>query len=146
MPPALLVVVLRLLTAAHFQWSDPVYQAIENQSLWHLGILGMDRLNRGVPIPVRRRRVSAGKRVTLPPRELFISAEEEACTAMHGLSHSTGHQKRLAREGISELAPFGSPVCSREELVANSGRVFLRRSRNLERGHFESSRIRGPAG
>ena len=38
---------------------------------------------------------------------------------MHGLSHSTGHQKRLAREGISELAPFGSPVCSREELVAN---------------------------
>jgi hypothetical protein len=36
-PPALLVIVLRLLTAAHFQWSDPVYQAIENRSLWHLG-------------------------------------------------------------------------------------------------------------
>ena len=36
-PPALLVVVLRLLTAAHFQWLNPVYQAIENRSLWHLG-------------------------------------------------------------------------------------------------------------
>jgi hypothetical protein len=35
--PALLVIVLRLLIAAHFQWSNPVYQAIENRSLWHLG-------------------------------------------------------------------------------------------------------------
>jgi hypothetical protein len=36
-PPTLFVVVLRLLTAAHFQWSNPVYQEIENRSLWHLG-------------------------------------------------------------------------------------------------------------
>jgi antirestriction protein ArdC len=64
-------------------------------------------------------------RVTLPPRELFISAEEEACTAMHELSHSTGHQKRLAREGISELAPFGSPVYSREELVAELSAAYF---------------------
>jgi hypothetical protein len=35
-PPALVVVVLRLLTADHFQWSNPVYQAIENRSLWHV--------------------------------------------------------------------------------------------------------------
>ena len=36
-PPALLVLVLRLLAAAHFQRSNPVYRAIENRSLWHLG-------------------------------------------------------------------------------------------------------------
>jgi len=36
-PPALLVLVLRLLAAAHFQWSNPVYRAIENRSLWQLG-------------------------------------------------------------------------------------------------------------
>ncbi|HEY6421506.1 MAG TPA: hypothetical protein VIX59_21115 [Candidatus Binataceae bacterium] len=36
-PPALLVIVLRLLAAAHFQWSNPVYRAIENRWLWHLG-------------------------------------------------------------------------------------------------------------
>ncbi|HVA67868.1 MAG TPA: hypothetical protein VNF45_01050 [Candidatus Binataceae bacterium] len=36
-PPALLVVMLRLLAAAHFQWSNPIYRAIENRSLWHLG-------------------------------------------------------------------------------------------------------------
>ena len=35
--PALLVLVLRLLTAAHFRWSNPVYGALENRSLWHLG-------------------------------------------------------------------------------------------------------------
>jgi len=36
-PPALVVLVLRLLAGAHFQWSNPVYRAIENRSLWHLG-------------------------------------------------------------------------------------------------------------
>jgi len=36
-PPALLVLVLRLLAAAHLRWSNPVYRAIENRSLWHLG-------------------------------------------------------------------------------------------------------------
>jgi hypothetical protein len=36
-PPALVVVALRLLASAHFQWSNPVYRAIENRSLWHLG-------------------------------------------------------------------------------------------------------------
>jgi hypothetical protein len=36
-PPALLVVVLRLLAGAQFQWSNPLYRALENRSLWHLG-------------------------------------------------------------------------------------------------------------
>jgi antirestriction protein ArdC len=64
-------------------------------------------------------------RVTLPPRELFISAEKEACTAAHELSHSAGHEKRLAREWITELAPFGSHVYSREELVAELSAAYL---------------------
>lgn len=64
-------------------------------------------------------------RVTLPPRELFISPEQEAATAFHELSHSTGHKKRLAREGIMEIAPFGSPLYSREELVAELSAGYL---------------------
>ncbi len=36
-PPALLVVLLRLLAAARFQWSNSVYLVIEKRSLWHLG-------------------------------------------------------------------------------------------------------------
>jgi hypothetical protein len=36
-PLALLILVLRLLAAAHFQWPNPIYRAMENRSLWHLG-------------------------------------------------------------------------------------------------------------
>ena len=64
-------------------------------------------------------------RITLPPRELFISAEEEAATETHELVHSTGSEKRLAREGICDAAPFGSPVYSKEELVAEMGAAYL---------------------
>ncbi|HLK82858.1 MAG TPA: zincin-like metallopeptidase domain-containing protein [Xanthobacteraceae bacterium] len=64
-------------------------------------------------------------RVTLPPRELFGSAAEDAATTLHELSHSTGHEKRLGREGITEVAPFGSAVYSREELVAELSAAFL---------------------
>jgi antirestriction protein ArdC len=64
-------------------------------------------------------------RVTLPPRELFISAEAEGETILHELVHSSGSVKRLAREGVCEAAPFGSPVYSKEELTAEFGAAYL---------------------
>jgi antirestriction protein ArdC len=64
-------------------------------------------------------------RITLPPRELFGSAAEAAATTLHEISHSSGHEKRLAREGITEVAPFGSPIYSHEELVAELSAAFL---------------------
>ena len=64
-------------------------------------------------------------RITLPPRELFENAAEHAATTLHELSHSSGHEKRLGREGITEVAPYGSPVYSREELVAELSAAFL---------------------
>ena len=64
-------------------------------------------------------------RVTLPPPELFTSAEEYYATGLHELIHSTGHQKRLARESILEAAPFGSATYSVEELVAEMGAAYL---------------------
>jgi antirestriction protein ArdC len=64
-------------------------------------------------------------RITLPPRELFISAEEEAATEAHELIHSCGHVKRLGRESICDAAPFGSPVYSKEELTAEFGAAYL---------------------
>ncbi len=68
---------------------------------------------------------SISDRITLPLRELFISAEEEAATETHELIHSSGSEKRLAREGICEAAPFGSPVYSKEELCAELGAAYL---------------------
>jgi antirestriction protein ArdC len=64
-------------------------------------------------------------RITLPPRELFTSAEEFYGTALHETVHSSGSEKRLAREGICEAAPFGSPFYSKEELVAELGAAYL---------------------
>jgi antirestriction protein ArdC len=56
-------------------------------------------------------------RITLPPRELFISAAEHFATLAHELSHAAGAPKRLNRKSIAEAAPFGSPTYSFEELV-----------------------------
>jgi antirestriction protein ArdC len=64
-------------------------------------------------------------RITLPPRQLFTSAEEYYATALHETVHSTGSQKRLAREGICEAAPFGTAVYSKEELCVEMGATYL---------------------
>lgn len=64
-------------------------------------------------------------RITLPPRELFVSAEEFYATSLHETIHSTGSQKRLARKSILEAAPFGSQTYSAEELVAEMGAAYL---------------------
>ncbi len=64
-------------------------------------------------------------RITLPPRELFVSAEEHFATLAHETSHAVGHPKRLNRKSISEAAPFGSPTYSFEELVAEFSAAYL---------------------
>ena len=64
-------------------------------------------------------------RITLPPRELFISAEEFSATKIHECIHSTGSPTRLNRESIAEAAQFGSPTYVAEELVAEMGAAFL---------------------
>jgi antirestriction protein ArdC len=64
-------------------------------------------------------------RITLPPSELFSSAEELFGTLAHEASHASGHPKRLNRESIAEAAPFGSPTYSFEEIVAEMSAAYL---------------------
>jgi antirestriction protein ArdC len=64
-------------------------------------------------------------RITLPPRELFTSAEEFYASWDHEASRSTGHPKRLNRESIAEAAPFGSPVYVGEDLIAEMLAAYL---------------------
>ena len=64
-------------------------------------------------------------RITLPPRELFSSAEEFYATLNHEESHAVGHPKRLNRKSITEAAPFGSPTYSFEEIVAEMSAAYL---------------------
>ena len=64
-------------------------------------------------------------RITLPPRELFSSAEELYATLNHEGSHAAGHPKRLNRKSVAEAAPFGSPTYVFEELIAEMSAAYL---------------------
>jgi antirestriction protein ArdC len=63
--------------------------------------------------------------VNMPKPESFHSAPEYYATLFHELGHSTGHPRRLNREGITEAIKFGSENYAREELVAEMSAAFL---------------------
>ena len=63
--------------------------------------------------------------ISMPRRETFRSSEAFYATTFHELSHSTGHPDRLNRSTLVAGAPFGSPIYSQEELVAEMGAAFL---------------------
>jgi antirestriction protein ArdC len=61
----------------------------------------------------------------MPSPEMFLSDEAFYSTLFHELTHSTGHESRLARKGITEVNRFRSHEYSKEELVAEMGAAFL---------------------
>jgi antirestriction protein ArdC len=63
--------------------------------------------------------------VTMPSPTAFHSQAEYYSTMFHELVHSTGHAKRLAREGFDKPQQFGGESYSREELVAEMGSAML---------------------
>jgi antirestriction protein ArdC len=64
-------------------------------------------------------------RITMPPRGLFENAEEYWSTLWHEEGHAVGHPRRLNRESIKEVAPFGSATYSAEEIVAEMTAAYL---------------------
>lgn len=63
--------------------------------------------------------------VNVPPMKDFPKVEEYYNTLFHELVHSTGHKKRLNRDGITGTMKFGSQDYSKEELVAEMGASML---------------------
>ena len=63
--------------------------------------------------------------VRMPDPSSFEKPEGYYSVLWHELGHSTGHRSRLNREGIENVAAFGSEVYSREELVAEMTAAFL---------------------
>lgn len=63
--------------------------------------------------------------VRMPEKEAFSTPEEYYSTLFHELTHSTGHERRLNREGITAEHSFGDEIYSKEELVAEFGAAFL---------------------
>ena len=62
--------------------------------------------------------------VSMPPLRVFDSAEAYHSTLFHELTHSTGHESRLARPDAF-AGRFGSEPYAKEELVAELGAAFL---------------------
>jgi antirestriction protein ArdC len=75
----------------------------------------------------------------MPSRNAFNSAEEHYSTLFHELTHSTGHTKRVGRDGIEKLNTFGSESYSKEELVAEMGAAMLCGIAGIERKTLSNS-------
>ncbi len=86
------------------------------------GFVGKPELTYGASIPCY---VPSLDIIKLPQKDLFISSEHYYATYFHELMHSTGHETRLNREGVSKNIHFGSETYSKEELVAEIGAAFL---------------------
>ena len=77
--------------------------------------------------------------VVVPLKEQYKNINSFYQVAFHEITHSTGAQKRLDRD-IKELAPFGSEIYSKEELVAELGSAFLINHLGIEtKGTFKNS-------
>ncbi len=77
--------------------------------------------------------------IKLPEKESFHSIPEYYSTIFHELTHSTGHQKRLNRKGITNPTWFGSYDYSKEELVAEMGASFLCSIAGIDNDTLENS-------
>lgn len=71
----------------------------------------------------------SGDFVGIPAPEAFETGEAFYNVLFHELTHSTGHESRLNRKGVSgsdgEWSSFGSTPYAKEELVAEMGAAFL---------------------
>jgi antirestriction protein ArdC len=71
----------------------------------------------------------AGDYVGMPAPGSFRSGEDFYSVLFHELTHSTGHESRLNRKGVTgtegEWSAFGSTPYAKEELVAEMGAAFL---------------------
>ena len=63
--------------------------------------------------------------IRMPERETFDSEAHFYATLFHEMAHSTGHESRLSRAGITNPIRHASHEYSQEELVAEMGAAFL---------------------
>lgn len=78
-------------------------------------------------------------RVSIPPITDFKIAEEYYSTFFHELVHSTGHAKRLNRDGITKNKGFRSDPYAFEELVAEIGAAMLCTEAGIDQQTLDNS-------
>lgn len=77
--------------------------------------------------------------VTVPELKRFEKPEEYYSALFHELAHSTGHESRLAREGITNTHFFGDELYSKEELIAEMTSAFICAHCGIDTATIENS-------
>jgi antirestriction protein ArdC len=77
--------------------------------------------------------------ISIPEKSDFEQVEEYYSTIFHEMVHSTGHKKRLGRNGVTKLSAFGSHEYSKEELVAEIGAAMLCGLAGIEQETLDNS-------
>lgn len=70
--------------------------------------------------------------VGMPKKESFEHEKSYYSVLFHELIHSTGHESRLNREGVTNLNFFGDHNYSKEELIAEMGASYLCATAGIE--------------
>lgn len=78
-------------------------------------------------------------KVCMPDISDFTGSEEYYSTYYHEMVHSTGHQTRLNREGVTGKLSFGSESYSKEELIAEIGANMLCMVSEIDDKTFDNS-------
>ena len=77
--------------------------------------------------------------IGMPRPEVFTDEAGYYATLFHEMGHSTGHEKRLDRDGITDANTFGSADYSKEELVAEMSAAFLCGQAGIETATIDNS-------
>lgn len=77
--------------------------------------------------------------ISIPEIRDYFKPEEFYSTMFHEMLHSTGHQKRLNRPTVTEVAAFGSETYSKEELVAELGAAMLCAHAQIDNSTIDNS-------
>jgi antirestriction protein ArdC len=77
--------------------------------------------------------------INMPKRKTFKNSDLYYAVLFHELVHSTGAEKRLGRQTITDMAEVTNEKYSLEELIAEMGSAFLYSHANLSKGMLLNS-------
>jgi len=105
------------------------------------GMPNPPKLQEGSAVPCYRRKADS---VNMPERRFFQSEVAYYSTLFHELTHSTGHESRLARKSLLENKGIDAEgearkVYAEEELVAEMGASFLNAHAGIIEAEIQNS-------
>ncbi len=119
--------VIKTFTAFNLDQIDGITPPAKEERPAFTAIEDAERIMQASPAPIKIGGTQAcyipGRdEIHLPAREAFINREAFYSTAMHEMTHSTGHKSRLDRDFSGR---FGTEAYAFEELIAELGSAFL---------------------